>query len=90
LKATTRLDSSHHIVGSLLRNSKDKESKEQRGQGSSGRPGSQEECLSAHTSWYSNDEPRKGERLCSESKRREAKGPEEAKGPKEAKGKEVV
>jgi ubiquitin C-terminal hydrolase len=52
----------------------DKENEEQRRQGTSGRPGSEEECLSAHTSWCPKNEPRKGERLSQEPKGTKAKG----------------
>jgi hypothetical protein len=52
----------------------DKENEEQRGQRTSGRSGSEEECLSAYTSWCPKNEPRKGKRFRPKPKGRKAKG----------------
>jgi hypothetical protein len=72
----------HHVFCNVIIEI-DKENEEQRRQRTSGRPGSEEECFSAYTSWCSKNESRKGERLSQESKGGKAKGTK-------AKGQEVT
>jgi hypothetical protein len=65
-------DSTHHV---FFCNFVDKENEDQRRrQRTSGGLGSEKECFPANTSWCSENEPRKGERLSPEPKGREAEG----------------